>query len=246
MSTAKPLDALKRSFAARLHVVIPYYPYARQDRVAQPREPISAKLLADLISAAGADHLMTITLHSQQEQGFFDFPVDNLYARVLFADYFKKKKLKDAVVVSPDVGGAREAKKLADYIGADLAIMHKTRPKHNVAEIKEVIGDVEGRTCILYDDIVDTAGTVCEAVGVLRKKKVGKDIYLAATHAVLSDPAVQRLKKARFKEVVVTDTVPILAAQKFAALKTISVAPLLAKTISHVHMNKSVSAIFSK
>ena len=240
------LDALKRSFAAKLHVVIPYYPYARQDRVAQPREPISAKLLADLISAAGADHLITITLHSQQEQGFFDYPVDNIYGRILFADYFKKKKLKNAVVVAPDVGATREAKKLGDYIGADLAIMHKTRPRHNVAEIKEIIGDVKGKTCILYDDMVDTAGTVCEAAGVLRKKGAAKDVYLAVTHPVLSDPAVKRLKKVGFKEVIVTDTIPVPKEKYFAGLKILSVASLLAQTIRNVHMNKSVSSIFNK
>lgn len=238
------LDALKRSFAAKIHVVMPYYAYSRQDRVAIPREPISAKLVADLISAAGSDHVITITLHSDQEQGFFDYPVDNLNVDKIFAEYFQKKKLKDVVVVAPDVGGSKSAKRFADLMGANLAIMLKTRPRHNVAEIKQIIGDVKGKTCILYDDMIDTAGTVCETIEVLKKEKVNKDIYLAATHAVFSPPASERLKKAGFKEVVVMDTIPFPLQYRFPALKILTVAPLLAQIISSVHSGTSVSRLY--
>lgn len=236
------LDALKRSFAAKIHVVMPYYAYARQDRVAVPREPISAKLVADLISAAGSDHVITIHLHSDQEQGFFDYPVDNLSASKIFADYFRKKRLKNIVTVSPDAGGAKSAKRFADLIGAELAIMHKTRPAHNKAEITHVIGNVKGKTCIVYDDIIDTAGTVTESISALRKAGANKDIYLAATHGVFSDPAMKRLKEAQFKEIVFTDTIPhpVMSGLNFEIL---SVAPLLAQTIESVHSARSVTNI---
>ncbi|MBN1494354.1 ribose-phosphate pyrophosphokinase [Candidatus Peregrinibacteria bacterium] len=238
------IDAFKRSFAEKIHVVIPHYGYARQDRVASPREPISAKLVADLISAAGADHVITMVLHSDQEQGFFNFPVDNLYTKHLFADYFKKKKLKNVVVVSTDAGGAKEVKRVADLIGAEIALIHKTRPAHNVAEVMELVGDVKGKTCIIYDDMIDTAGSVVNAVEELRNKGANKDIYLAATHAVFSDPAVERLKKAGFKEVVVTNSIPIPKQKQFSGLKVLSVAPLLAHIIKNVHDAKSVSSVF--
>jgi ribose-phosphate pyrophosphokinase len=238
------IDSFKRSFAEKIHVVIPHYGYARQDRVASPREPISAKLVADLISAAGADHVITMVLHSDQEQGFFNFPVDNLYTKNIFADYFKNKKLKNVVVVSTDAGGAKEVKRVADLIGADIALIHKTRPAHNVAEVMELVGDVKGKTCIIYDDMIDTAGSVINAVEELRKQGANKDIYLAATHAVFSDPAVERLKKAAFKEVVVTNSIPVPKEKQFFGLKIISVAPLLAHIIRNVHNAKSVSSVF--
>ena len=239
------LDSLKRSFAGRIHVVMPHYGYARQDRVATPREPISAKLVADLLSASGADHLITMKLHSDQEQGFFNFPVDNLNTERFFADYFNKKKIKDLVVVSPDAGGAKDAKKFADLVGANLAIIHKTRPKHNQAEVMHVVGEVEGKTCVIYDDMVDTAGSVSAAVVALRKMKAGKDIYLVATHAVFSGPAPERLKVAGFKEVVVSNSIPIGKEKQFAGLKILSVASLLAKIIESVHEAKSVTTVLS-
>lgn len=235
------LDALKRSFAAKIHVVMPYYAYSRQDRVALPREPISAKLIADLISSAGSDHVITIHLHSDQEQGFFDYPVDNLNANAIFFDYFSKKKLKNVVVVAPDVGGTKDANRFANMIGADLAVMHKTRPRHNVAEMNQVIGNVSGKTCIIFDDMIDTAGTVSKAREMLAKSGANKEIYLAATHAVFSSLAIERLKKARFTEVVVTDTIPIRPEDVFDELKILSVAPLLARVISNVHSAKSVT-----
>lgn len=236
------LDALKRSFASKIHVVMPYYAYSRQDRVALPREPISAKLIADLISAAGSDHVITLHLHSDQEQGFFDYPVDNLNANAIFAEYFKRKRLKNAVVVAPDVGGTKGANRFANMIGADLAVMHKTRPRHNVAKIQQIIGDVKGKTCIIFDDMIDTAGTVAKAREVLENAGAAKEIYLAATHAVFSISAIERLKKARFTEVVVTDSIPIRREDIFNGLRVLSVAPLLAKAIQNVHSARSVTA----
>lgn len=239
------LDSLKRSFAGRLHVVMPHYGYARQDRVATPREPISAKLVANLISAAGADHAIMLNLHSDQEQGFFDFPVDNANTEKLFADYFNKKKIGGLVVVSPDAGGAKAAKHFANLIGANLAIIHKQRPEHNVAEVMHVVGDVEGKTCLIYDDMIDTAGSVTAAVGALKKRGVGKDMYLVATHPVFSNPAVERLSKAGFKEVVVTNSIPLPKEKKFKGLTILSIAPLLARIIQNVHDDKSVTKAFN-
>lgn len=238
------LDSLKRSFAGRIHVVMPHYAYSRQDRVATPREPISAKLVADLISAAGADHLIAMKLHSDQEQGFFNFSVDNINTENLFASYFKKKKIKNLVVVSPDAGGAKDAKKFSDLLGAELAIIHKSRSlhTHNKSEVMHVVGEVEGKTCILYDDMIDTGGSVANAFVALKKRGAAKDIYLAATHPVFSDPAVERLAKAGFKEVVVSNTIPVPKAKRFKGLKVLSVAPLLANVIKNVHEDKSVTS----
>lgn len=238
------LDALKRSFAERIHVVMPHYGYARQDRVATPREPISAKLIADLLSASGAQHVITFNLHSDQEQGFFNFPVDNLSANHLFASYFIKKNLKDMVVVAPDTGAAKSAKRFSDILGSDLAILHKVRPSHNVSLVTQVIGNVEGKTCLIYDDLIDTAGTVVTAKEALLKRGANPDVYLAATHAVFSPPAIERLQKAQFKEVIVTNTIPISEEKYFQGLKILSVAPLLAKAIDNIHNSQSVSAVY--
>lgn len=237
------LDSFKRSFAWKAHVVMPYFPYARQDRVAEAREPISAKLMADLVSKAGADHVITFTLHSDQEQGFFDFPVDNLTARRLFAEYFKKKNLKDLTVVSPDVGSAKEAQRLAKLLNADLAILNKMRSSHNVSEVTHLVGNVTGRTCLLYDDLVDTAGSVTNGAAVLRQHRANKDIYLAATHPVLSLDAHKKLRKAKFREIVFTDTVPIPKAKRLPNMKILSVAPLLAAVIQNVHAGKPLTPL---
>lgn len=239
------LDSFKRSFAAKVHVVMPYFPYARQDRVASPREPISAKLMADLVSKAGADHLITFTLHSDQEQGFFDFPVDNLNARSLFADYLRKKKLKDVTVVAPDVGSAKEAQRLAKLLNAELAILNKARPGHNVSEVTHVVGNVSGRTCILYDDLVDTGGSVVNGAAALRRNHANKDIYLAATHAVLSHDAHKKLRKAKFEEIIFTDTIPLPAKKKLPNMKVISIAPLLVSVIENVHEGRALSPLFN-
>lgn len=237
------IDALKRSFAKAVHVIVPHYGYARQDRVASPREPISAKLMAGLIAAAGADHVISIHFHSDQTQGFFPFPMDNLKTKRLFADYLKKKKLKNAVIVAPDAGAAKEAGRLASYLDMPLAILTKERPSFNTAEVTSVVGDVEGKTCILVDDMIDTAGSVVAAHAALLKKGANKDIYLMATHAVFSGPAVERLKKTQFKEVIVTDTIPLPKEKQFKGLVTLSVAPMLAKVIQCVHEDKSVTDI---
>ena len=229
------LDSLKRSSAAKVHVVMPYFPYSRQDRVATPHEPITAKLMADLVSKAGADHLITFTLHSDQEQGFFDFPVDNLSARLLFVEYFKKKNIKNLTVVAPDIGSAKEALRFAKHLNAELAILNKLRPAPNVSEITHIVGSVNNRTCIIYDDLVDTGGSVVNAAAILKKHGAQKDIYLAATHPVLSLDASKKLQSAGFKEIVFTDTIPIPAEKMLKNMKIISVAPLLADFIQHVH-----------
>ena len=238
------LDSLKRSFAHSVHVVMPHYGYARQDRVAAPREPISAKLMADLISKSGADHLITMSLHSGQTQGFFDFPVDNIHTHKIFHDYFAKKKLKNAVVVSPDAGGGKAAKRLADPLGVKIAIISKSRPEHNKAEAMSVVGDVKGKTCILFDDMIDTGGSVAAAHEALLKAGADKAIYLAATHAVFSGHCIERLKKAKFKEVVVTNTIAISKEQMFPGLKVLSVASILGQAITRIYEGRSVSGIW--
>jgi len=238
------IDAARLSFATKIHVIIPHFGYARQDKVHMPREPISAKLMADLVVKSGADHVITFGLHADQAQAFFDVPVDNINTHKLFADYYRKKRLKNVTVVSPDAGGAKNAKKLADDLGVPIAILHKARPSHNEAVTTHVVGEVKGRTCLIYDDMIDTAGTVGAAHKALIDQGANKDIYLAATHAIFSGPAQKRLNKAGFKEVTVTDTLPIEKDKKFKGLKQISVAPLLADIIGSVTHQKSVSKLF--
>lgn len=237
------LDSMKRSFAKSVHVVMPHYPYARQDRVASPREPISAKLVAKLIESAGADHFMTVQIHSEQSQGFFSFPIDHLNARHLFADYFKKKKIKDLIVVAPDAGAAKDADRLARMLDTTIAVMSKTRPEFNKAEITSLVGDVKGKNCVIFDDMIDTAGSVCAAFETL-KKNGAKDVYVAATHGIFSDPATERLNKVGFKKILVTDTLPVKA--KIKNLEVLTVAPMLANVIKNVHEGKSVTQVFNK
>ncbi len=234
-------QAAKLSFASHVHVILPYFPYSRQDRVSEPREPISAKMMAVLLQQAGADHIITLNLHSDQIQGFFSVPVDVLDARPIFAKYFKNK-LDNPVIVSPDIGGAKQVKKFADQMGADLAIMHKTRSGHHQAQILEVVGDVKGRTCILFDDMIDTAGTLCAAKDALIAMGAHPDIYVAATHALFSGPAIERLKEAKFKEVVVTDSIP--QKHEFPGLTVLPIAPLLAEVIQHIESKQSVTDIY--
>lgn len=236
-------QAAKLSFATRIHVILPYFPYARQDRVSEPREPISAKLMARLLEESGADHIITLNLHSDQIQGFFSVPVDVLDARPIFAAYFKTK-IEKPVVVSPDIGGAKQAKKFADEMGADLAIMHKTRAGHHQTEVLDVVGQVEGRTCILFDDMIDTAGTLVTAKENLLKRGAHPDIYVAATHAVFSGPAIERLKAAQFAEVVVSDSIP--PREKFDGLTILPIAPLLGQVIRHIERRESVTDIYKK
>lgn len=236
-------QAAKLSFARSVHVIVPFFPYARQDRVAEYREPISAKLMAHLLEASGADHVITLNLHSDQIQGFFSIPVDALEARTIFASYMKAKNLERPVVVSPDAGGAKRAKKFADSINADLAIMHKSRPEHNKAEVLELVGDIEGRTCILFDDMIDTAGSLVSAKNALVQAGAHPDVYAIATHAVFSGPAIERLSNAGFKEVIVTDSIPTNP-KAFPGLTILPIAPLLARVIEHVEKGQSVTEIY--
>ena len=239
------MDTLKRASAASINIIMPHFAYARQDKKSSPREPISARLIADLMQAVKLDRLITMDLHSDQIQGFFNVPVDHLTAMPLFVDYFSKKELKDLVVVAPDTGRAKFAKKLGDKLGADLAIMHKTRPDHNVAEIVHLVGDVKNKTVLLVDDMVDTAGSITSGLDKLRLFGCNEDIYLATTHAIFSGPAVERLKKANIKEIVATDTIPIPAHKEMDNLTILSTANLLAEVIKRNIQHESISTLFN-
>ena len=238
-------QAAKLSFAESVHVIIPNFPYARQDRVSEPREPISSKLVAHLLVESGADHVITLDLHSSQIQGFFSIPVDALDAYKIFAQYFKKKKLRDPVMVSPDAGGAKRAKKFADMIDADLAIIHKSRPQHHEVEVIEVVGEIEGRPCILFDDIIDTGGSLVSAKKALLERGADSEVFTAATHGIFSGSAVEKLGTAGFKEVVVTDSVPT-EDKEFPSLKVLTIAPLLAEVIRHIEKGESVTQVYEK
>lgn len=238
------IDALKRASAKSITAVIPHLPYARQDRKAASREPISAKLMADLLTTAGVNRVITIDLHSDQIQGFFNFPVDTLTAMPLLANYIKSKNIKDPVIVAPDTGRAKTSKRLADRIGSPLAIIHKQRPEHSKTEVTHVVGDVKGKTVIIVDDMIDTAGTATNGVKTLRDMGANEDVYLMATHPILSDPAVKRITEAGIKEVVVTDSVPIPKDKQFPALKVLSTAPILGEAIKRAFENLSISSLF--
>ena len=239
------IDACRRASAGRITAVMPYFGYARQDRKAKGRDPISAKLVANMIEAAGADRVLTMDLHAAQIQGFFDIPVDNLHATSVFTKYFLDKfdNPEDMVVVSPDVGRAKAAKKLSDMMNADLAIMHKGRPGHNKAEITALIGDVRGKTCVLNDDMIDTGGSVVAAVDTL-KAQGAADIYVCATHPVFSGPGLERMANLDVKEVVVCNTIPVPVEYQTGKIKVVSVAPLFANAIKNVYDNGSVSELF--
>src|SRR5690606_7636977 len=220
------LDAAKRASAARVTAIVPYYGYARQDRKDQPRVAIGAKLLANLIQTAGADRVLGLDFHQHQLQGFFDVPVDHLYAAPVFVSHYRKKNLKDVVVVAPDVGSAKMARGYAKRLNGTLAIIDKRRPAANVAEVLNVVGEVDGRDCLIPDDMIDTAGTVSEAARAL-KQLGARDIYVCATHPLLSGPAVERLTNAPIKEVAVTDTIAVPEERRFPALTVLSVGELL-------------------
>jgi len=237
------IDAARRASAARITCVVPYFGYARQDRKDQPRVAIGAKLMANMLTGAGADRVLGIDFHQHALQGFFDIPVDHLYAAPVLTAHYRKKNLKDLVVVAPDVGSAKMARGFAKRLDASLAIIDKRRPAANVAEVVNVVGDVEGRDCLLADDMIDTAGTVSEAARAL-KKLGARDIYICATHALLSGPAVERLSNAPVTEVTVTDTIAIPDDRKFPALHILSVGELLAKAIRNTHAYQSVSSLF--
>jgi ribose-phosphate pyrophosphokinase len=237
------LDAVRRASAARTTCVMPYYGYSRQDRKDQPRVAIGAKLMANLIVTAGADRVLGIDFHQHALQGFFDIPVDHLYAAPVFVSHYRKKQLKDLVVVAPDVGSAKMARGFAKRLNGTFAIIDKRRPQPNVAEVLNVVGEVEGRDCLIPDDMIDTAGTVSEAARAL-KGLGAKDIYVCATHALLSGPAAERLRNAPIKEVTVTDTVAIPESHRFPQLTILSVGELLAKAIRYTHSDESVSSLF--
>ncbi len=238
------IDAMKRASCRSITAVIPHLPYARQDRKAASREPISAKLIADLLTAAGVTRVITIDMHSDQIQGFFNIPVDNLTVMPLFANYIKSKNLKNPVIVAPDTGRAKTSKKLADRIGAPLAIIHKQRPEHSKSEVTHVVGDVKGKTVIIVDDMIDTAGTATNGVKTLLELGAEEDIYLMATHPLLSDPAVERITKVKLKECIVTDSIPVPKDKQFPALKVLSVAPLFGEAIKRAFDNLSISSLF--
>ena len=238
------MDSLKRSSAKAIHVIMPHFAYARQDKKSAPREPITSRLLADLLSSVGLDRLITMDLHADQIQGFFAQPVDHLTAMPLFVDYFSKKDLQNLVVVAPDAGRAKFAKKLSDKLGGELAFMHKTRPGHNQAEITNIVGNVKDKTVLLVDDMVDTAGSVTGGLKTLREHGCKDDIYLAATHPVFSGPAIERFKTAGFKEVVVTNTIDLPSEKLFDGLKILSCGPMLAEAIKRNYEKKSISSLF--
>lgn len=237
------IDAAKRASAARVTAVIPYFGYGRQDRKDQPRVAIGAKLVANLIVAAGADRVISIDFHQHQIQGFFDIPVDHLYAAPVFTQYFTNLGLDNLVVVAPDVGSAKMARGYARRLDATFAIIDKRRPKANMSEVLNVVGEVEGMNCLIVDDMVDTAGTLANAVHALKDRGASR-VYAAATHALFSGPAVERLSSAPLEEMVVTNTIHIPEEKRFDNLKILSVADLLSKAIDHVHSNESVSQLF--
>ena len=241
------IDALRRASAKTINVVMPYYGYARQERKAQSREPITAKLVANMITIAGADRVLTLDLHAPQIQGFFDIPVDHLIGVPLLADYFLEKGLfgEDVVVVSPDHGGVVRARKLADFLKSPIAIIDKRRPRPNVSEVMNIIGDVAGKKCIIIDDMIDTAGTITLAAAALLDK--GADsVYACCTHAFLSGPAVERLDESDIREVIVTDSIQQPEGRHLDKLQTISVGNLVGEAIKRIHENRSVSPLFQE
>lgn len=237
------VDALKRASAGSINVVMPYYGYGRQDRKAGARDPITAKLVANLIGTAGVDRLITMDLHATQIQGFFDIPVDHLLGVPILAEHFLKKNIKDIVVVSPDHGGATRARRLAERLKAPIAIIDKRRPEANVVEIMNIVGDVKGRNAILIDDIIDTAGTLVLAADALVEAGA-KEIYATCTHPVLSGPAIKRLQKSTIKELVVTNSIPLPADKHIEKIEVLSIAPLISEAILRIHNQLSVSKLF--
>jgi len=239
------IDALKRASAARITAVVPYYGYARQDRKDRPRVAISAKLIADLLTTAGANRALFVDLHAAQIQGFFNIPVDHMFSSPVLVSYFKELNLPNLIVVSPDAGGVERARHFAQKMGAPLAIVDKRRTDINVAEVMHVVGDVKGKTCLIIDDIIDTAGTLVKTVDALYENGAAA-VHACASHAVLSGPAIERISASRLQQVVVTDTIPLReAAQKLEKIKVLSIAGLLGAAIENIHLETSVSTLFS-
>ena len=238
------IDSMKRASAGRINAVIPYYGYARQDRKAKARDPITAKLVADLLVAAGADRVVSMDLHAAQIQGYFDIPVDHLLGMPILVDYWKKKDIEDLVVVSPDHGSVTRARNLAQPLNCPIAIVDKRRPEPNKSEIMNIIGDIDGKNCIIVDDMIDTAGTICNA-GQALMDLGAKSVSACATHAVLSGPALERLDASPFEEVVFLNTIPIKEEKMIPKFKVLSVAPLFAEAMLRIHNNDSISKLFA-
>lgn len=239
------IDAIRRASARRITAVIPYYGYARQDRKARARDPITAKLTANLLHAAGARRVITMDLHAGQIQGFFDIPVDHLPGVPILAEYFTQKQVSNLVVVSPDIGGVTRARDLAERLGVPLAIIDKRRPEPNVAEVTNIIGNIKNKRVIMIDDIIDTAGTITKGAEALLERGA-KEIYACCTHAVLSGPAVERLKNSCIKELVVTNTIPLTEEKMFDRVRILSVAPIMGEAIIRIHEDLSVSKLFDQ
>ncbi|MGI6211602.1 MAG: ribose-phosphate diphosphokinase [Anaerovoracaceae bacterium] len=237
------IDAMKRASAGRINAVIPYYGYARQDRKAKARDPISAKLVANLIVAAGADRVLTMDLHANQIQGYFDIPVDHLVGLPILAKYFKDKNLDDVCIVSPDHGSATRARNMAQYLDCPIAIVDKRRPEPNKSEIMNIIGDIEDKNCIILDDMIDTAGTISNAANAI-KSLGARNVFACATHAVLSGPAIDRLQESAISELVLLNTVSIPEEKRIDKMTILSVAPLFAEAITRVFTNGSISKLF--
>jgi len=237
------IDAMKRASAGRINAVIPYYGYARQDRKAKARDPITAKLVANLLVAAGADRVLTMDLHANQIQGYFDIPVDHLVGMPILAKYFKDKNLEDVVIVSPDHGSVTRARNMAEYLDCPIAIVDKRRPEPNKSEIMNIIGNIEGKNCIILDDMIDTAGTITNAANAL-KDMGARDVFACATHAILSGPAVGRIQDSAISELVLLNTVPLAEEKKIDKMTFLSVAPLFAEAMIRVFTNGSISKLF--
>ena len=237
------VDALRRSSASKITAVVPYYAYGRQDRKTEPRVPITAKLVANLMTVSGLDRVVAMDLHAGQIQGFFDIPVDHLYSMPVIVEYFQKKALPDMMIVSPDAGGTERARALAKRLNTSLAIIDKRRTGPNVAEIMHLIGDVSGKNCLIIDDMVDTAGTLTKAAQALVNHGA-KGVYAAATHGVLSGPAIERIAASPITELIITDTIPLPPEKNIEKIKVLSVAKLLGEAIIRIHQNTSVSSLF--
>ena len=241
------IDAMRRASAGRITAVIPYFGYARQDRKAKSRDPISAKLVANLITEAGADRVLTMDLHAAQIQGFFDIPVDNLAGNPIFVDYYAKKfgdRCEDMIVVSPDVGSVARARAFAQKLHMQLAIVDKRRQKANQSEVMNIIGDVKDKDCILFDDMVDTAGSLCNAAKAIVEVGGARTVYACASHAVLSGPAVDRINASPIKELAFLDTIPAIAESTSEKIKYLTVAPMFAEAIERIYQEISVSKLF--
>ena len=237
------IDAMKRASAGRINAVMPYYGYARQDRKAKARDPITAKLVANLIMAAGADRVVTMDLHANQIQGYFDIPVDHLVGMPILAKYFKERDLENVCVVSPDHGSVTRARNMAEYLNCPIAIVDKRRPEPNKSEIMNIIGDIKDKNCIIIDDMIDTAGTITNAANAI-KDMGARNVYAAATHPVLSGPAIDRIEKSAIEELVLLNTIPMPEEKKIEKMTFLSVAPLFAEAMTRVFTNGSISKLF--